>query len=272
MNLFPEIFQPDLRDCGPTCLEIILKYYGKRIPLFEIREKCHCAKEGASLLGLCDAADGLGMHTQGVMLTLSQLREEAPFPCIVHWNQNHYIVVYKVAKRNKQWYVYVSDPASGLIKYTEEQFLKSWLEIKGVDGELDKGIALLIEPTPAFYEQEKSKWNEKDRKFTLKHLAGYLIPHKQSLLQLFLAMIVASILSLFIPFITQSVVDQGVTLGKLGFVKTMLIAQLLIVIGQLANDLIRNWLMLHTTARVSISLISDFLAKLMRLPISFFDT
>ncbi|MBP5740686.1 MAG: peptidase domain-containing ABC transporter, partial [Bacteroidales bacterium] len=200
-----------------------------------------------------------------------QLRDEAPLPCIVHWNQNHFIVVYDIKKHGSEWYVYVSDPAEGLLKYPEKKFLKSWLAIKGENGEDDKGIALLLEPTPAFYEHNEAE-EKGTEKFNLRHLIKYLKPHKQSIIQIFLAMIVASLLSLILPFITQSIVDQGVTLGRLGFVKTMLFAQLMIVLGQLANDLIRSWLMLHMTARVSISLISNFLAKLMRLPIAFFDS
>ena len=259
-------------DCGPACLCIIAKYYGRGVSLERLRMSCFKGKQGVSLIQMSSAAEQVGLHSIGVIITWEQLCHDAPFPCIVHWNQNHFVVVYKIAKHRNQWYVYVSDPAAGLLKYTEDSFLKSWLEIKGTDGNPDRGIALLLEPTPKFYEQKDKEQQAKDTKFTLKHLYKYLKPHKQNIVQIFLAMIVASLLSLILPFITQSIVDQGVTLGKLGFVKTMLIAQLLIVVGQLANDLIRNWLMLHMTARVSISLISDFLAKLMRLPISFFDT
>ena len=258
-------------DCGATCLKIVASHYGRYLDLSYLRKICNISRQGVSLLNLADAADSLGMQSSGAQLSWSQLRKKTPLPCIIHWNQNHFVVVNKITKHKNQWYVCVSDPAAGLLKYTEEAFLKSWLEIKGTEGNPDKGIALLLEPTPAFYEQ-KDVDQAKDKKFTLKHLIKYLKPHRRNIIQLFLAMIVASLLSLILPFITQSVVDQGVTLGKLGFVKTMFIAQLLIVIGQLANDLIRNWLMLHMTARVSISLISDFLAKLMRLPISFFDT
>ena len=269
---FPNFLQFDTMDCGPTCLRMIAKHYGQDFSSTEISQFCNSRKQGTSLLSIYDAAEAMGFKSLCCKLSWQQLRDEAQLPCIAHWNRNHFIVVYQIARHHNQWYIYVSDPAAGLLKYTEEAFLKSWLEIKGANGEPDKGISLLLEPTPAFYEQKDREPREKSTKFTLKHLLKYLKPHKQNIVQIFLAMIIASLLSLILPFITQSVVDQGVTLGKLGFVKTMLIAQLLIVVGQLANDLIRNWLMLHTTARVSISLISDFLAKLMRLPISFFDT
>lgn len=270
MNTFPTINQPEGMGCGPACLCLIAKYYGRDVSYSQVRDKCFVTREGVSILGLSDASEKMGFHSIALKTTWHCFQKEIPLPCIIHWRQEHFIVVYKIAKHRNRWYIYVSDPVVGLLRYTEAQFLKSWLEVKGANGEPDKGIALLLEPTPAFYEQRE--YTDGNKKYSLKYLLKYLKPHRQNIIQLFLAMAVASLLSLFLPFITQSVVDQGVTFGKLGFVKTMLVAQLLIIIGQLVNDLIRNWLMLHTTARISISLISDFLAKLMRLPISFFDT
>ncbi len=268
---FPHFLQHDAMDCGPTCLSIIVSFYGKRISIEKLRKLCYATREGTSLLGIGDAAEKLGFHTVGVKLSWEQLRDQAILPCIIHWNQNHFIVVYKIKKKNGKWYVYVSDPAAGLLTYTEEQFLKSWLEIHGSNGKPDMGVTLLIEPTPAFFERDQDD-ADKEYQFSLRHIVRYLVPHQQSLIQIFSALVVASLLSLLLPFITQSIVDRGVILGNIGFVRTMLAAQLFIVAGQLANDLIRSWLMLHVTARVSISLISDFLAKLMRLPIAFFDT
>ena len=271
MPHFPNYRQSEVMDCGPTCLQIIEAYYGRNISLNKLRELCYTSRDGSSLLGLSDAAESLGYHSAGVNISWDQLCYDAPLPCIIHWGQNHFVVVYKIEKQRGKFFVYVSDPAAGLLKYEEEAFLKSWIEIKGSNGEPDKGITLLLEPSSAFFEKTIDEQG-KEIKFSLRHIVKYLKPHRQNILQIFLAVIVASLLSLLLPFLTQSVVDRGVTLGKLGLVKVMLVAQLLIVVGQLANDLIRNWLMLHMTARVSISLISDFLAKLMRLPISFFDT
>ncbi len=263
--------QLDTSDCGPTCLRIIAKYYGRSFSTSYLREKCFLSRNGVSLLGISEAAEGIGLHAIGVKLTWEQLCKEATLPCIIHWNYNHFLVVYKVAKENSKWYVYVSDPALGLLKYDETVFLRYWLEINDSKGCPEKGIALLLEPTPLFYEQKKDGLSLKE-KFTLPYLLGYLRPHCHTVVQVFLAMLVASLLSLLLPFITQSIVDYGVAMNSPGIVKTMLFAQLFIVLGQLANDLIRNWLMLHMTTRVSISLISGFLSKLMRLPISFFDT
>ena len=266
---FVKYTQYDSTDCGPTCLRIIAKYYGRSISLNSLREKCFVTKDGVSLLSISDAAEKIGFRTIGVRLTWKQLRDETPLPCIAHWNQNHFIVIYKIKKRHKDWYIYVSDPAEGLLRYRAATFLKSWGTSSSGNNQADKGIVLLLEPTHSFYEQKEEFHEER---FTLWRLIPYIRPHRHAFLQVFLSMIVASFLSLCLPFITQSVIDQGVSLGRLGFVRIMLIAQMLIVFGQLANGLIQNWLMLHMTCRVSISLISDFLAKLMRLPIAFFDT
>ncbi len=271
---FPHHYQLDAMGCGPTSLRIVATHYGASVSGDTVRRLCHNSRTGSSLLSISDAAEQLGFHAVGAKLSWEQLRDETPLPCIVHWNQNHFVVVYRIARTRGKWRVYVSDPAAGLLKYSEAAFLKSWLSIRGTDGRAERGIALLLEPTPAFYERDGQVAEQAGGggRFTLRYLVKYLRPHRGSLVQIFLAMVVASLLSLLLPFITQSVVDRGVTLSRLGFVKTMLAAQLAIVLGQLANDLIRSWLMLHMTARVSISLISDFLSKLMRLPIAFFDT
>lgn len=264
---FPFYKQLDMLDCGLACVRMVCKHYGTEYTSSQLRKFCRLSREGISMLDLCDAAEIIGLRSRGLLLSFRQLVDSHSFPCILHWNQNHYVVLYKVENKRKGIKLFIADPSEGRLKYSESELKKYWIS----NG--DKGIALFLEPTPTFYEQKESLGEIKEKKkFNLHYLFKYLRPHQQSIVQLFLAMVVASILSLILPFITQSIVDKGVTLGKIGFVQTMLIAQLLIVAGQLANDLIRNWLMLHMTARVSISLISDFLSKLMRLPISFFDT
>ena len=284
---FPHYTQLDAMDCGPTSLRIIAQYYGKHYSLQSLREKCHISREGVSLLGISDAAEAIGFRSTGVKLSWEQLCDEANLPCIVHWNQQHFVVVYRIAKRHGQWWVWVSDPASGLLKYSEAQFRKAWeqsrelpdlavvlsehqagrsVALPGTSG--GKGIALLLEPTPAFYKEK----GDEDKRLRFGQLLHYLRPYKSYLVQLMLAMLTASVLSLILPFLTQSVVDKGIGTGNLSFVVMMLVAQVVLVLGQLANNLIRSWLMLHMTARISISLISDFLAKLMRLPIAFFDS
>lgn len=274
MRKFPTYRQLDTMDCGPTCLRIIAAHYGRSWSLQTLRERCHISREGVSLLGISDAAEAVGFRTMGVKLTFAQLCEEAVLPCIVHWNQNHFVVVYRIERRRGKTWVHVSDPASGLLRYTREQFLKSWISIlEDNAGDSDAeaeglGIALLLEPTPKFYEEK----GEEDRRLGFRGMAGYLRPYRQLIVQLLLAMLTGSIISLILPFLTQSVIDTGIGTGDLNFIVVILIAQVVLVLGQTANELIRSWLMLHMTTRVSISLISDFLAKLMRLPISFFDS
>ena len=274
MRKFPSYRQLDTMDCGPTCLRIIAAHYGRSWSLQTLRERCHISREGVSLLGISDAAEAVGFRTMGVKLTFGQLCEEAVLPCIVHWNQNHFIVVYRIERRRGKTWVHVSDPASGLLRYTREQFLKSWISIRennagDSDAEAEGlGIALLLEPTPRFYEER----GEEERRLGFRGMTGYLRPYRQLIAQLLLAMLTGSIISLILPFLTQSVIDTGIGTGDLNFIVVILVAQVVLVLGQTANELIRSWLMLHMTTRVSISLISDFLAKLMRLPISFFDS
>lgn len=276
---FPHHKQLDSMDCGPTCLRIISSFYGKSYSLSGLRSKCHISREGVSLLGISDAAETIGFRTAGVKITWEQLEEEANLPCIVHWNQRHFVVVYKIKQegttsiggKKKEWFVYISDPAQGLLKYTREQFCKSWLQVKEYNyGEqaTSKGIALLLEPTPKFYQDK----GDEDKRLNFGYILQYLRPYKQYLVQLGLAMLVSTCISLIFPFLTQSVVDTGIGTGNINFVIVILIAQVMLTIGQMANNLIRSWLMLHMTTRISISLISDFLSKLMRLPIAFFDS
>lgn len=264
LKKFPTYIQLDTMDCGPTCLRIIAKYYGKNYSLQTLREKCHVSREGVSLLGISDAAETIGFRTIGVKISFRQLCEDARLPCIVHWNQKHFVVVYKIEVKRGKTFIYVSDPASGLLKYTETQFRKSWEQA----ADEQSGIALLLEPTPQFY----TEGDDSEFRLDFPSLLGYLKPYNKFIVQLLLAMLTGSIISLILPFITQSVIDVGIGTSDLHFVVIMLMAQLVLTLGQMANELIRSWLMLHMTTRVSISLISDFLSKLMRLPISFFDS
>ncbi len=261
---FPSLAQLDAMDCGPTCLRMVAKFYGRSYSLQYLRERCHITREGVSLLGISDAAEAIGFRTTGVKITWGQLRDEMPFPCIVHWNQCHFVVVYGIAKRRNGIFVKVADPASGLLEYRSEDFLKSWFQAEGKT----EGIALMLEPTPQFYHEE----GEEKQKYGFGYVFQYLRPYRSYIIQILLAMLTASVISLILPFITQSIVDTGIGTGNLSFVVMLLIAQLFLALGYMANNLIRRWLMLHTTSRVSISLISDFLCKLMKLPISFFDS
>lgn len=253
-------------DCGPACLLMVAKYYGRSFPLEFLREKCYITRGGVSMLGICEAAESIGFRTEGVKITWKQLCKSVLLPCIIHWNQHHFVVVYNIKmKRNGKYVVYVADPSIGLIEYELTVFLKYWQQSSTQNQ--DFGLALLLGPTPHFFENE-NKLN-KGLKFT--HLLKYLSPYKRYYIQLFLGLLTGSIISLGFPFLTQSMVDIGIGNRDVSFIVIILLAQLMLTFGKVANDLIRNWLILHISTRLSITLISDFLSKLMKLPIAFFD-
>jgi len=262
MASFPIFIQHDAMDCGPSCLRMIAKYYGRNYTLQNLRDKSYITKEGVSLSGISDAAESIGFRTIGVSVTFKKLISEAPLPFIVHWKQNHFIVVYKI-KRNK---IYVADPAFGQIKYSYEEFKASWISDKS-EGE-DKGVALLLQPTPDFYNKSGDPLHRKNFRF----LFEYIRPYKRFLTQLVLGVILASILQLIFPFLTQSIVDYGINNQDMDFIYLILISQLVVVVSRQSIDFIRGWILLHLTTRINISLISDFLIKLMKLPLGFFDT
>jgi len=262
MSRFPFVKQMDAMDCGPTALCMVAKYYGKNYTQQTLRERCFITREGVSMLGTSDAAESIGMRTMGVRISFDQLSDEVPLPCIAHWRQNHFIVVYKIKKD----IVYVSDPAHGLVKYTKKEFMEGWGSTKK-EGE-EQGLCLLLEPTPDFYKMDDETLNKSSFKF----LFSYLRPYKTFLIQLMLGMLMGSMLQLVFPFLTQSIVDYGINNQDINFITLILVAQLALFVGRTSVDFIRNWILLHISTRVNISLISDFLIKLMKLPIGYFDT
>jgi len=271
-------------DCGPTCLRMVAMHYGKNYSLQSLRSRSFISRSGVSMLGISNAAEEIGFRTLGYRLSWEQLRDEVPLPCVAHWNQRHFVVIYGIKKqrrvpcifnrtppeglksnRSRNYLIYVADPASGLLKYTEKEFLNCWHsnQKEGVK----EGTVLLLEPTPEFYNKE----DEDNENLKLLYLLNYLKPYRRYIFQLILGLITSSIISLIFPFLTQSLVDTGIGNSNLAFVVMVLVAQLILTLSQTANGLLRNWINLHVTSRVSISLISDFLIKLMKLPISFFD-
>lgn len=259
---FPYYSQLDTVDCGPTCLRMIAKYYGRNYSLQYLRELAFITREGVSMLGISDAAETIGFRTIGARITLEQLRDEMPLPCILHWNQRHFVVCYKI----KNGKYYIADPASKRLVYDEMELGRCWFSTS-VEGR-DTGTALLLEPGPKFHELENDM---KDRK-GLFFFFRYLTPYKRELFQLILGMLTASLLQLIMPFLTQVLVDSGIRDGNLNYITLILIAQVVIFIAQLSVSFIRSWIVLHMNTRINIALISDFLAKLMRLPLHFFDT
>ncbi|WP_461376830.1 peptidase domain-containing ABC transporter, partial [Cloacibacterium normanense] len=261
---FPFYKQPDAKDCGPTCLKIIAKYYGKSIPLQELRKITETTRDGSSFLGLSDAAEQIGFRTLGIQINYKTLLEEVPFPCIVHWMNSHYIVVYKIDKNGK---IYVSDPNYGLLSYNKNEFIKHWIG-NNADENTEEGITLILETTPDFYNSEYENKSTKNFHFLIK----YLLKYKSLVIQLIIGLITGSLLSLLFPFLTQSIVDVGIQNQDLKFIYLVLIAQIMLFLGSMGINIIRSWILLHLSTRINISIISDFFIKLMNLPISFFDT
>ncbi|MFC0777743.1 peptidase domain-containing ABC transporter [Flavobacterium sp. HJSW_4] len=263
MKKFTHYRQADRKDCGPTCLKIIAKYYGKTINIQELRDFSETTREGSNLLFLSDAAEKIGFRTLGVKLSIKRI-EEAPLPCILHWNKDHYVVLYKIKKGK----YYISDPAFGLLEYNKEEFAKFWIG-NNADEETKEGIALLIEATPKFFQSDFDK--EENSGLGFKFLSQYLFQYKSFLIQLAIGLFASSLLNLIFPFLTQSIVDVGIQNQNIHFIYLILFAMLFVFAGRTGLELIRSWILLHLSTRINISLISDFFIKLMNLPISFFD-
>lgn len=262
---FPIYRQLDIMDCGPTCLRMIAQFFGKHYSMETLRSHTYINRDGVSIKGLSDAAIKLGFQVTNVKMTFEQLDEIATLPCILHWKNKHFVVLppqnYNRNKKNNQ--IIIIDPAYGQVRVSHNDFLKYW--IASAD---DTGLALLFEPTDLFYELK-----EEDKPIgTNLILYKYLKPYKRYLLLLFLGMIIGSMLSLITPFLTQSIVDYGINQKDIGFIYLILISQLILFLGSVVIGIVRSWLLLHMSARINISIISDFLIKLMKLPINFFDT
>jgi ATP-binding cassette subfamily B protein len=249
--------QFDTMDCGPSCLRMIFKHHGKEFSLRSLSKLCGYNREGSSMLGLSNAADKLGFKTIGVKLSIKQLHE-AELPCILHWRQNHYVVLYKIQKQT----FYIADPAVGRIKLKKADFEKNWLSDAAM------GIALLLTPTNKFYEQE----NEITKEVSWRFLLQYFLVYKKLFTQLLLGLATVSALQLIAPFLTQSIVDVGISTKDLNFIYLILIAQAALIVGRVSVEFVRSWILLHISTRVNVSILSDFLIKLMKLPIWFFDT
>ena len=322
MKSFPYYRQLDMMDCGSTCLRMVAKHYGRSFTAQSLRERAQIGKEGVSLLGISEAAENIGFRTLGIKIPFKKLAAEAPLPCIVHWDQNHFVVVYAIKGASGGWMsrirggrkapafegidsdvqpqsfihdfrvdaneiiippavpfipeppkrtqvkgtVCVADPGRGLVTYTAEEFCQHWLSAQTAGTE--EGVVLLLEPTPAFFEQE----DEKATSYGFERVLAYLWQYKRLLVQLALGLLVGSGLQLLFPFLTQSVVDVGINTQNLSFVYLILGAQLMLMAGRLSVEFVRSWILLHISTRVNLSILSDFLIKLMRLPVSFFDT
>ena len=262
--------QQDAMDCGPSCLSMIAEHYGRRPDCAKLRKTCSLGRNGVSLLGISKAAEELGFKTVGGRLSFEVLAKEAPLPCIAHWNQNHFIVIYKIKQhRQNKYTVYVADPGKGLLTYTKEEFCNHWMSTK-TNGE-EKGVALLLEPTTLFYTTQKDT-EKAPTQNRIKFLWTYLKQYKRFFTQLILGLLLGSVLQLIFPFLTQAIVDTGIGGKDIGFIWLVLLAEMMILFSRTAIDFIRSKILLHISTRINISLISDFFIKLMKLPMKFFDT
>ena len=268
MRHFPLYTQHDTMDCGPTCLRMVAAFYGKYYALCKLRELCCLSREGVSILGISLAAEKIGFRTMGVQISFEQLCKDVPLPCIVHWNQGHFVVVYKITNHRKHISVYLADPRGEKIRFSAEEFCSCWISSRN-EG-VDAGIALALEPTPEFYDSADDAEEGSTR--SLLFLLSYLRPYLGLIEQLMAGLLFGSLLQLILPFLTQSIVDFGISNQNLNYVYLVLIAQLMLTLGNVSVEFIRGWILLHLGMRVNIALISDYLTKLMKLPISYFDT
>lgn len=248
-------------DCGPTCVAMIAKFYGRKLNFNQLREITQYNREGVNLLAISEACSSLGLKSLSVKVPYKRLIKEAPLPCIVHWNQNHFVVV---TPNSSLKIVEVADPAHGIIKYTKEEFCNNWLQTNA-DVE---GIALLIEPSIEFYEQHDSSSGT----LSWGLLTKYLKQYKQYFFQLILGLVIASLLQIIFPFLTQSIVDVGINTRNIHYIYLILFAQLFLFAGRIITEFIRSHLLLYIGTRINISILSDFWIKLMQLPLAYFDT
>ena len=257
-------------DCGPTCVRMISGHFGKHYSLEYLRKQSFISRDGVSLMGISDSAENIGFRTFAGRFTFDKLVEQAPFPCIVHWNQNHFVVLYQIKRKKSllrhSYQIVVADPGKGIVKYNKEEFLEHWVSTR--TGGEDKGIALLLQPTSKFYELE----GEQKKRGSTSLIYRYFLQYKKYFIQLLLGLLLGSMLQLIFPFLTQAIVDVGISNQNIGFIYLVLLAQMVLFLSRTMVDFIRRWILLHISTRINVSLISDFLIKLMKLPMSFFDT
>ena len=259
LNRFPVEYQMDSQDCGPACLKIIAKHFGKFYSLQSLRDKCGITKEGVSLLDLSTGAESIGLRTLAIKCTIDDVVNSVPFPAIIFWKDSHFVVVYYANKK----YIWVSDPAKGRIKYTHEEFKKGWYQ-KGAK----QGVLLAIEPTAEF---KDSKAEREQRKNTFSSILKYFTPYQRNFILIFVIMLLVTALQGMLPFISKAVIDVGIKTSDVNFINMVLIGNISILLSVMIFNVIRDWILMHITARVNIALISDYLIKLMKLPVTFFE-
>ena len=251
----------DRMDCGPASIKIVAKHYGKYYSLQYLRDLCSMTREGVSFLDLTYTCEKIGLRTLASEANMDEMRDLITFPCIIHWNESHFVVVYRVTKKH----VFVSDPALGLAKYDFERFKKGWCT-----RHQEKGAFLAVEPQAHFKQIEPGEKKERLKKF--ENILGYFTPYKRSFINLCIVMMIVTALQSLLPFISKAVIDVGIQTRDLNFIQLVLVGNIMIIFCMLLANVVRDWILLHVTARVNIALISDYLIKLMKLPASFFET
>ena len=259
LHRFPTEYQMDAKDCGPASLKMVAKYFGRYYSLQYLRDKCGITKEGVSLLGISAAAESIGLHTAAFKCTIDDVIMKVPFPVIIYWNENHFVVVYHANNKH----IWVSDPCKGHVKYTKREFMEGWY-LKNED----KGVLLALEPTADFKLSKQEKTQEKDSMISM---LRYFMPYKKEFSLIFFVMLVATLLQGILPFISKSVIDIGINTSDVNFINMVLIGNICILLSIMVFNVVRDWILMHITARVNIALISDYLIKLMKLPVTFFE-
>lgn len=260
LDRFPIDYQMDSQDCGPSCLKMIAKHYGRYYSLQYMRDKCGITKEGVSIRDLSTGAESIGLKTLAVRCTLADVVAKVPLPAIAHWQQNHFVVVYKADRKH----VWVADPMKGRVKYTHADFAAGWIP----KGERE-GILLCVETTVDFAASDAEK---EQRKESLWAILSYFYPYKGNFAQIFVIMLIVTLLQALLPFISKAVIDVGIKTSDTNFINMILVGNVVILVSVMIFNVIRDWILMHITARVNIALISDYLIKLMKLPITFFET
>lgn len=265
MKKFPICIQHDVMDCGAACIKMIADFNKQSYSLSDIKDKCTPSREGVSLSNIAQILDDIGYNTIGGKLTVERLVAKAPLPCILHWNQEHFVVLHKISKKKNETVFHIADPGIGLVKYSKKEFIEKWCTVKS--GGEDKGVVLLLEKKTVFKHKKK-----KTSKTNLKVLLPYMMKYKKYFALLFLGLLLGSVIQLTFPFLTKSIVDVGIANENIRFITVILFAQLILLFSKMAAEFVQNWLLLHISTRINVSMLSDFLIKMMKLPMRFFDT
>lgn len=259
LHHFPIDYQMDSQDRGPSCLKMVSKYYGKYYSLQLLRDKCGITKEGVSLLNLSVGAESIGLHALPIKCNIQDLVNRVSFPTIIFWNENHFVVVYHATKKC----IYVADPIKGYVKYSHKEFSDGWIL-----NDEKQGAVLLLEPTATFSDSAAEIEQQRNSFFSI---LKYFIPYKYNFALVFFVMLVVTLLQGILPFISKSVIDVGIKTSDKDFINMVLVGNISILVSMMVFNVLRDWILMHITARVNIALISDYLIKLMKLPITFFE-